>query len=186
MKKLIYILTFSFVLLGFTSKVYALTPKCDNSGSYMFRCYCVDGTQTFAGSGEYNTYDACKNNCKCDNTSDSTENFCTKSGSVLQIVGYVLLVLKIVVPVIIIVLASIDMSKAVVSGEDKAVKEQSWRLIKRIILGVVIFLIPTIVKLVFFSISYFSDNMKTEFNNCVACLTSPKSCDTSYKGGIFK
>ena len=43
--------------------------------------------------------------------------FCTKSGSLMQIVGYVILIFKIVVPLLIIILASIDLAKAVTSGE---------------------------------------------------------------------
>ena len=112
-------------------------------------------------------------------------NFCYRSASIMQIIGYVLFVVKIVVPLVIIVLASIDMTKAVTAGDDKAIKEQGIKLLKRLILGISIFLLPTIVRIVFNTIGNFTGEMKKDYNMCVYCLTKPGECDTSFKGGVF-
>ena len=70
-----------------------------------------------------------------------TVSFCFKSANIWQIVGYIFLIIKVIVPVIIIILGSLDFGQAVISGDDKALKEKGERLIKRIVIGIVIFLI---------------------------------------------
>jgi uncharacterized membrane protein YjgN (DUF898 family) len=114
--------------------------------------------------------------------------FCTKAGSIMQIVGYVLLVIKIVVPILIIILGSIDLAKAVTSGEEKDVKENATKLFKRILIGMVIFFLPSIVRALYFSLTQDNDNsgFKNDVSKCIVCITSPSQCDTSYEGEILK
>lgn len=113
--------------------------------------------------------------------------FCYKTASIWQLVGQFIFILKILVPIIIIVLGTIDFGKAVISSDDKAVSKSSKKLLTRILIGVCIFFVPTIINIVFGLIGEFSSEMKQDYNNCVKCLTSPyNSCDTSYNGEIFK
>ena len=123
-------------------------------------------------------------------------NFCYKSANIWQIVGYLFFIIKVVVPVIIIVLASIDFAQAVLSGEDKVVREKAERLFKRVLIGVAIFLIPTIIKVLFFNLPLFTDDMKNDIGNCIRCITSPyntsssdannvSGCDLSGVNGVF-
>ncbi len=112
---------------------------------------------------------------------------CYKSATIWQFIGKLLLILKIVIPLVIIVLASIDFAKAAVSSDEKLIKAAGGKLIKRLILGILIFFIPLIIKLVFSMVSLVSDDIRNDYNNCINCLTSPNdSCDTSFKGNIFK
>lgn len=53
------------------------------------------------------------------------------------------------IPIILLVLGTLDLGKAVLSSEDKEVKAAQGRLIKRILYAVVIFFMTTIVSLVF-------------------------------------
>ena len=114
-------------------------------------------------------------------------NFCYKTADVWLIVGKALFILKILIPIAIIVLASIDLGKAVISSDDKAIKSAGSKLLKRFIAGVCVFFIPTIVQIVFSMISLISEDMKNDYKNCVNCLTDPyNNCDVSYEGEIFK
>lgn len=56
-------------------------------------------------------------------------------------------IIKIAVPVLVLVLCSVDMSKAVIAQDEKAVKEALSSSIKRLIIGVVVFFIPIIINL---------------------------------------
>ena len=101
-------------------------------------------------------------------------DFCYKTATVWQMVGKFLFILKILIPIVIIVLGMIDFGKSAMS------------LVKRIIIGIAIFFVPLLVKIIFNMIGQFSSEMKKDYIYCVNCLTSPyKNCDTSYKGEIF-
>lgn len=113
-------------------------------------------------------------------------SFCYKTALIWQIVGRLFFILKIIIPLLIIIIGIVDFSKASVSGEDKETHKAVNSLIRRIIIGIIIFFIPTLVKIVFDWVSSFNDTMKNDFKNCVTCVTSPDSCDTSYEGEFFK
>lgn len=52
------------------------------------------------------------------------------------------------IPVILIIMGTIDLGKAVISSDDKEIKASTGRLVKRIVYAVVIFFMVTIVSLV--------------------------------------
>ncbi len=58
-------------------------------------------------------------------------------------------ILQIGIPIILIVLGTFDLGKAVISSDEKAVKEAQSKLIKRCIYAVALFFIVTIVSLLF-------------------------------------
>lgn len=93
--------------------------------------------------------------------------FC--EGSVLNIfnlIAKVIFILKIAIPIIIVLLATLDLGKAVMAGEEKAIKEAQGMLIKRLIYGVVIFLVVTIVQVVFKLV-----NQSVDANQCWTVAT---------------
>ena len=71
-------------------------------------------------------------------------NFCSEVSDILRVVGYFLLVFKIVIPLILLILGMIDLGKAVVSSDDKAVGKAVKSLAMRIVAAVCIFFIPTL------------------------------------------
>lgn len=112
--------------------------------------------------------------------------FCHETASIWQIVGYVILIFKILIPVILIIMGTIDLGKAIVSSDDKAISKSISSFAKRIIIAVAIFFIPTIIGLSFDLVTEFSQDIKEDYSNCLDCLLSPDDkCDTSYDGGIF-
>lgn len=80
---------------------------------------------------------------------ETASTFCSDTKEIWQFVGTIVTIFKIVIPVLIIILGSIDLGKAVVASDDKAIKSATGILVKRIIMGVVIFFIPTIVRALF-------------------------------------
>ena len=65
-----------------------------------------------------------------------------------NLVHYVILGIKIFIPVVLIIFGMIDLGRAVMSNDDKAMKEKQNLLIKRIIYAVLIFLVVSIVQVV--------------------------------------
>ena len=102
------------------------------------------------------------------------KNFCQTSAGLWQLVGKVLLVFKIVIPLLLIIFGMIDLGKAVVASDEKAIKTATNSIIKRLIAAVVIFFIPTMVAAIFSLISDFKDEKEYEgYSVCSACINRP-------------
>lgn len=106
-------------------------------------------------------------------------NFCASTANIWQILGYVVVIFKIVIPLILIVLGMVDLGKAVVASKDDAINKAVSALLKRFIAAVVIFFVPTIVSAIFNALSLMSDAERTDYNICVQCVTNVGSCDLS-------
>ncbi len=96
------------------------------------------------------------------------EYFCSETIQIWSLVGTVVTILKIGIPLIIIVMAIIDLGKAAVSSKPEDVTKAFGTLVKRLIAGLVIFFIPTIVNLVFGLIDDFDEG--TDYGICSACV----------------
>lgn len=86
--------------------------------------------------------------------------------TVLRVMGIVKLVMRvicIVVPIVLILLGTIDLFKAVTSSKDEEIKKKQQTLIKRVIAAVIVFLVPTIVTVLMNLIGV--DEWKTCWNN---------------------
>ena len=107
------------------------------------------------------------------------QSFCTSTANVWQFVGYFLFIFKIVIPLLLIILGMIDLGKAVVSNDDKEVKNATSKLAKRAVAGVVIFFIPTLVGFIFNIVGGFSD-VKSTYDGCKSCIVNPlgSNCKT--------
>ena len=94
-------------------------------------------------------------------------------------------VLKIVIPIILIVLGMIDLAKAVMSNDDKVMKEAQGKLIKRIVYAVIIFFVVAIVQFVFGLLGSASDNAsdsnmeynKDNITSCINCFVNNEDCN---------
>ena len=91
----------------------------------------------------------------------------------------VILTFLIVIPIIIVLMGTFDLGKAVMAGEDKEIKEAQKMFIKRLVYGVIIFFIPYLVAGVY---SLF-DGMSTEggdtnegTNLCWKCAIKGGKC----------
>ena len=89
-------------------------------------------------------------------------DFCYKTAEVWQIIGYAFLVLKIVIPIILVVLGIVDIGKAVLSSDEKLIKDGVMKLVKRVIAAVIIFFIPTVINVLFQFIGGFSESIRND------------------------
>lgn len=80
--------------------------------------------------------------------------------SIRYLLNEILMYPKIIVPILVIVLGTLDLAKAVISGKEDGMKKAQATFIKRVLLGVVIFFVPTIVDI----IMYFADLVWTGFD----------------------
>lgn len=87
--------------------------------------------------------------------------------------------IKIFVPIILIIFGMIDLSKAVMSNDEKEMKGAQTKLMKRAIYAVVVFLVVSIVQLLFGALAGAAndDNTmnKSSIQSCVSCFVSKTS-----------
>lgn len=106
--------------------------------------------------------------------------FCNASADIWQVVGWILLIFKIVIPIILIILGMIDLGKAVVASKDDEIKKAVKSLAMRGIAAVVIFFVPTIIGLIMGLVGNFSSSgAEDDYNVCKKCITNPKNCPVS-------
>lgn len=102
--------------------------------------------------------------------------FCAETANVWQVLGYIVMIIKIVIPLLLIIMGMVDLGKAVISSDDKAINKSVTTLIKRFIAAVLVFFIPTIVSALFNAVTRLTDN--TDYNICVQCITNANGeCD---------
>ena len=104
--------------------------------------------------------------------------------NVFRALGYVFFIAKIVIPIIIITLASVDLFKAVFASKEDEIKKSIKTLVYRVIAGIVIFFIPSFIN---FVINLFSNSGANPgglynehtgtFKECTTCMLDPFSCD---------
>ena len=90
----------------------------------------------------------------------------TAMSNVLYLIGVVVAVIRVAVPIILIVLGMVDLVKALTSQDDKQVKAATTLLVKRVVIAIAVFLVPTIVGLVMSIIS------QEDYRSCTHCVTN--------------
>ncbi len=103
-------------------------------------------------------------------------SFCEREEilKVLRVLGYVIYVAKLVIPLLLIIFGSIDFGKAVLSSDDKAIKEAGGTLVRRFIAAVIVFLLPTILNLLLDLVyNYESFKENESFKKCTECIFNP-------------
>lgn len=110
-------------------------------------------------------------------------NICSSENTTLkvfQVIGYILFILKILVPIIIIVLGVIEFGKAALSGDEEANTTSFKTLMMRIITGVTIFFIPTILDFAL-SLVQGTKDAASKYDGCTTCMLDPFSEDCKPK-----
>lgn len=105
------------------------------------------------------------------------KKYCTEPNvaRTLKFLGMLLFIAKIFVPALIIILGSIDFGQVILAGKDDEIKKRLGILIKRIIAGIIIFFIPSIIEFLFSVLDGYSDTVN-KFSNCRTCILDPDSC----------
>ena len=103
---------------------------------------------------------------------------------VMRLFGYILLVARIAVPLIIIGFGTFDIFKSVVDKDEKSLTKQFKQLGIRILAGLIVFFIPNIVS-VFFSMSDKLNIIETDqYKTCYNCILKPTKCSIESSAGL--
>ncbi len=76
-------------------------------------------------------------------------NYCETLAPIIKLVKFVLTCIQWLVPIVIIILGSLDLFKAVIASKEDEIKAAQKLLIKRVIYGVAIFFVATLVTFIF-------------------------------------
>lgn len=96
---------------------------------------------------------------------------------VFQILGYLVFGAKVVVPLILLILGTIDFAKAVISSSEKAPQEALKSFGLRIVAAIIVFLIPTFLEFLITLVNGASETFKEKNENCTNCLFNPFNPD---------
>lgn len=97
---------------------------------------------------------------------------CDNFSVLLNIASYIFTILQWVIPILLILLITVDVLKALIANDEKAVKAATSKALKRVLYGVIIFFIPILVKLIFKVVDsasiegYKTDNSATSWVSC--------------------
>ena len=105
----------------------------------------------------------------------TSAGFCSQTVGIWQVVGYFLMIFKIVLPIILIVIGVITFGKAVISDDEKEIKKGYTSLLKKLIVCIIVFFLPQIVTTIFNIVVDDFKNVKADYDVCKACITSPNS-----------
>lgn len=109
-------------------------------------------------------------------------NLCGNSSinSVIALVGYFIQIIYWIVPIVIIILGMTDYAKAIISNDEKSLTKATSTLVRRIVSGIVIFMVPTLIS-TFSSILLKYDITNNQFMICTNCLLNPDECRENIK-----
>lgn len=97
----------------------------------------------------------------------TSDKLCNTLEPIMTLVGYVIYGIKVVVPVILIVMGMIDLTRAIMQKDDSEIKKAQVSLVKKLVVGVCVYLVITIVGLIMQLIN--ADG----YENCVNCAFDP-------------
>ena len=84
-----------------------------------------------------------------------------------DLTSYAVGIIQVAVPVILVIMGTIDLIKGITSQDEKEIKKGQQIFVKRLIVGVIIFFIVVIVK---FIISLVADTSSLDIVECVDCF----------------
>lgn len=97
---------------------------------------------------------------------NDTMQMCCNMRPFLNILRYVIVIIQFSVPLLLIILGTVDMFKAMTKDDEKENKKVIDTFVKRLIYGVMIFLVPFLVRLVFRVLNdNILNNQKEEINS---------------------
>jgi len=106
---------------------------------------------------------------------------CSDLYEVWELLGWVLWFFKIAIPLLIIAFGMIDLGKSVVAAKPEEISKSAKSLVFRVVAGIIIFFIPTLVIAILGVSKDFRSDIKNdnEFNVCKTCLLSPSKCSAA-------
>ena len=102
--------------------------------------------------------------------------FCKQPGVIrtMKIIGLTIGVIKVALPILIAITAMVKFVNVIISGKEEDLMESAKTAIKKIVAGIIIFIIPGLCHYVFTNIV--KDPDSSSFYTCESCLNNPRSC----------
>lgn len=170
--------------------------KCKRSdtcaiGYYPYGGKCIkessgDDEEIDTKCSSYTIEDDCKTRMNCEwingtcTTAYVAEDPCSEPDilKAFRFYGYLLIIAKVAIPLIIIVMGTFDLFKSVVDKDEKSLTKQVKILLMRIVAGIFVFFLPTIVNTIFDLSIEMSIVNDVKYKECVNCLLKPNDCNT--------
>ena len=105
--------------------------------------------------------------------------FCYQTANIWQVVGYGLLIFKILIPIVLIAWGMFDLGTAVISSKDDEIKKATKKLALRVVSAIAIFFLPTIVVASLRIVSNWRSSAEDDYIVCQECLMNPGSCSAA-------
>ncbi len=99
-------------------------------------------------------------------------DMCSDLEPVIRLVKSILGIIQFGIPIVLVLLGTIDLGKAVMSSDDKEVKAAQGRLIKRCIYAVLVFFVVFLVNLIMGLVSGSVDDSVSDSTSWSACWNS--------------
>lgn len=123
------------------------------------------------GAETYNNFDAKVTLQSCGN------GMLTKIPPLIpKVVSVIYTIVQMAVPVVLVIMGSLDLMKGITAGKEDEMKKGQQLFVKRLISGVLVFLVFIVVKLV---ISFAADNTSSNIMDCTECFIK-NECDTEW------
>ena len=99
-------------------------------------------------------------------------DICERAGFILRILAQLLFYVRLIIPILLIVMVIFDVVKVVVGqADEKAKKEATDKIVKRLIYAIIIFLVPTLINFGFKLIEKSIVKDGSSATNWVSCWT---------------
>ena len=86
-----------------------------------------------------------------------------------RFIGVMLEIIRIAVPIILIIMGSLDFAKAVMAGKEDDIKKSQMAFVKRSIAAVIVFFVPFVVRILM-------DVLEVNTSPCLECIIDTKNC----------
>lgn len=162
MKKFIY----SFLILFISCMV--LIPNID---AVAVPADPLPGGATTTKKAEIGTFDP--------NRPDDFAGNCHDFAGTIRIGGILLFIVKVMLPIVIMIKATMSFISVVTSGKPDDLKKKFNKLMVSLVAAIIIFFLPTIVYTCFDFIADYNDNITEDSKVCSACIFEPFSSKCS-------
>lgn len=112
------------------------------------------------------------NNTGLNNQAKGKIEFCVDTAPIWRFLGYIFMLIKIVIPLVIIILGVVDLFKVITSNDEKAINKAMASVIQRLIAGIAIFFVPTVISLLFSLVKESAPFLESA-DACQTCLLRP-------------
>jgi preprotein translocase subunit SecG len=113
--------------------------------------------------------------------------FCAETASIWGVLGWFVFIMKIVVPLGLIIMGMLDLGKAVIASEEKAINKSINTLLHRFIAAIVLFFIPSIVLALFNALTSFDASKDNpNYRKCIRCLLEIQGASKEESGQYCK